>query len=210
VDILLHGHHHHKRLCWYGESDYEDGYHFPMLVLGAGSAVGASALACQEEQASFNTIFVTKNKKYDVGFFSWNKTSVCWEYDLLCAKSGDEEFEQLYEAFAPAFRDLGVYQRWTPPRDSSNDVSREHLIRLGFQMLLNLSLHICPMAYSANLWVCHSCDKDGKPTFLRSEEREGRFPFDQLVNIDATGVHYRPHAISYNRKSIQDLLQRAR
>ncbi len=210
VDILLHGHHHHKRLCWYGESDYREGYHFPVLVLGAGSVVGAKSFCCEEERASFNTIHVTKTKKYRVGFIYWNKTSMFWEYDLFCVKQADEEFEDRYKELEREFGEGGVYKKWTPPDNYQTDVSAEDLIRIGFQKLLYLSLHICPMAYSANLWVCHSCDEDGRPKFLRSVDREGPFPMDQLTQTGIERLRYRPHEIVYNEDSMQDMTVAAR
>lgn len=85
VDIVLNGHHHFKRICWYGEECELK----RSLILGAGSAVGASKFACDEDQASFNTIHVTKNNKIDVCFFGWSRASNSWEYELTNARMGD-------------------------------------------------------------------------------------------------------------------------
>ena len=57
---------------------------------------------------------------------------------------------------------------------------------------------------SANLWICHAVDDQGRPRMLRSGMRQGYFPFDQLLDkvVAARKVFYRATVIKYDRDDL--------
>jgi hypothetical protein len=116
---------------------------------------------------------------------------------MLSLPGATRVFDTLIAEIEQEFLADGVFLRWKPPQ-RSGDVSRRQLLRLGLQKLLHAAQRMDPRVTSSNVWVSMKEDDQRRPVRLRSEEREGYFPFNQLVAPDDDSVRFRSLSVLYD------------
>jgi hypothetical protein len=118
---------------------------------------------------------------------------------IMCWGEADEAQDELPSLLAEFEREFGKNGLFgqTGTRGHRLEVTRDYALRIGLQKLLHAAHLIDKRVASSNLWVAAKVDNRGRPSFLRSEEREGYFSVRQLVEPSPSGMRLRALEVSY-------------
>jgi hypothetical protein len=113
-------------------------------------------------------------------------------------------FVECIDEIRKELRADGIFSIWSKADDPSIP-DLKYLRDIALQKLLFASTRLWEgRAWSANLWICHDLDAQGRPRNLRSGMRNGDFPFHQLLDkVTLTRkVYYRAVVVDYEREDL--------
>lgn len=113
-------------------------------------------------------------------------------------------FEEGVKEIRREFNADGVFSIWSREDDPSIP-DFNYLRSIALQKLVYTSTKVWEgRAQSANLWICHDVDSQGRPIHLRSGIRNGYFPFWQLLDkvTLAQQVYFRAFKVDYEREDL--------